>query len=186
MTLGLGDLAFVGSLAPPLVWNAGADLAASLAAGATNPNGRWSYGMKDANAVFSLITNLNASGWFGNQSFNTPFFNAATGGINSHVPIGMSGASTIRWTAPSAMTISVDLRVVKTSTGGNGIIHRVALGGTAINTSSVIQGPTGAHEYLNTSLAVTSGQHLDFDGDRNADDGFDSFRYDRIIITQVG
>lgn len=170
---------------PKNVWNARTDLVNSLAAGASNPNGRWSYGRKDALAVFSLITNVNTNGWFGNQSFNTPFFYVGTGRIDAHVPIGVAGQSTLRWTAPADMVVSLDFRVGKSSTGGNGVIHSIRVNGSIVNTSPVIQGPAGVHNYVNESISIGSGQHIDFDCDRNSDDGFDNFFYERVIITQV-
>lgn len=186
MTLGLNDLAFVGSLTPLPRWDAIADLAASLVAGATNPNGQWRYGEKDANLMFSLVTNLNASGWFGNRAFNTPLFFAGAGVIDSHVPVSFAGASTIRWTAPVAMTVSIDLRVAKTVTAGDGVIHNVSTtGNTVINSSSVIQGPSGAHEYFNPSLVVAAGHTVDFDCSRNGNDASDNFRYERLVIARV-
>lgn len=187
MTLNLRNLAFVGSLAPRAVWNARTDLAASLAAGATNPNGRWRYGRKTPSLVFSQLSSFNGSGWFGNSSFNTPLIYVATGdALDSHVPVGSADEVSLRWTAPSAMTISIDVSVSKSTTGGDGVLFTLrTTSNVVLNSSGVIHGPSGLHNYFNPSLVVASGQVLDFDVSRNGTDAFDNFRYERVIISQI-
>jgi len=191
MTLGLGDLAFLGGLGTLGRWDAYADLVANLAGTPANPNGAWRFGGKtSALSFYSSATLQPGLGWNGPSGSNTPFFYAEGGSyITSHVPLSESGtdvAATIRWTAPASMVVSIDARIIKVQTGGNGVRFRLRTTADEIlNESPAIQGPTGSHEYFNASLSVVSGQVLDFDVDSIANNTNDLFRYDRIIIEQV-
>ena len=172
--------------APFSVWNARDDLNANLGAGKSNPNGRWTYGRTNANAVFSQLTVSTANGWGSTDQFGVPFINVSGFVLSSHTAQN-ADTVTLRWTAPSAMTVSIDVRITKTNTGGDGVRFFLTTGaGTVVNASGVIAGPSGVHTYLNPSYVVTPGQHLDFSVDRNGDFSSDNFNYDRVIITQVG
>ena len=91
------------------------------------------------------------------------------------------------------MTVSIDVLASKASASGDGVIlylRTLEVGGpdTAgilLDSSGVLQGPSGVYEYLNPSYVVAAGQHIDFEAFRNAEPSFDAFSIDRLIITQV-
>jgi hypothetical protein len=188
MTLGLGDLAFLGGLTEFPVWDARADLVTSLAAGNPNPNGRWTYGRKNNSLTFDLLNKQRADGWGHFEAFDIPLIVLGGIGLSGHTPGDPAFGKdvSLRWTAPSVMTVSIDVRISKTATGGDGVTFRLRTTGNAvINESGQIQGPSGSHEYFNSAYAVTAGQHLDFDVDMRDNAGSDTFAYDRVIITRV-
>jgi hypothetical protein len=169
-------------------WDAAEDLRKSLSGTRTNPNGVWSYGrlLSLSSTSITLVTQAVSTGWqdtAGGNNYNTPVFNLNDlNYIGSHTPITVGGnTAVIRWIAPISCTVSIDSSVSKSVSAGNGIIFAVYKNSSPLFTGTAINGPTGVSSYTG-DISVIIGDFIDFKVNNNADSGFDSFNYTKLLL----